>query len=108
MYQVRVRDGIVRYSAYATKEDAQKYLVKRVCNLKGLKSSPRMERIREETHQDVIVDVYACDIITDEFSVQETLLIPQSKEWFENARDLLQNNFFNHKQSLTLITKYLL
>jgi hypothetical protein len=35
MYQVRVRDGIVRYSAYATKEDAQKYLVKRVCNLKG-------------------------------------------------------------------------
>jgi hypothetical protein len=22
MYQVRVRDGIVRYSAYATKEDA--------------------------------------------------------------------------------------
>jgi hypothetical protein len=43
--------------------------------------------------KDVIVDVYACDIITDEFSVQETLLIPQSKEWLENARDLLQNNF---------------
>jgi hypothetical protein len=30
--------------------------------------------------------MYACDIITDEFSVQETLLIPQSVEWLENAR----------------------
>jgi hypothetical protein len=66
-----------------------------------------MGRIREE-HQDVIVDVAFAIYYNREFSVQETLLIPQSKEWLENARDLLQNNFFNHKQSLTLITKYLL
>jgi hypothetical protein len=94
MYQVRVRDGIVRYSAYATKEDAQKYLVKRVCNLKGFEVVTENGKEFVKKHiKDVIVDVYACDIITDEFSVQETLLIPQSKEWLENARDLLQNNF---------------
>jgi hypothetical protein len=77
-------DGIV--SAYATKQDAQKYLVKRVCNLKGFEVvTERREGFVKKHIKDVIVDVYACDIITDEFSVQETLLI-QSVEWLENAR----------------------
>jgi hypothetical protein len=38
--------------------------------------------------KDVIIDIYAADIITDELDVRETLLIPQSKEWFENAKVL--------------------
>jgi hypothetical protein len=38
--------------------------------------------------KDVIIDVYAADIITDELDVRETLLIPQSKEWFKNAKVL--------------------
>jgi hypothetical protein len=44
MYQVRVMDGIVRYSAYATKQDAQKYLVKTRCNLKGFEVVTENER----------------------------------------------------------------
>jgi hypothetical protein len=36
-------------------------------------------------------------IITDEFSVQETLLIPQSVEWLENARIYCQNNFIRQQ-----------
>lgn len=95
MYQVRVRDGIARYSAYATKQDAQKYLVNCIGNLKGFEVVTVNEQEFVEKHiKDVIVDVYACDIITDEFSVQETLLIPQwNTEWVENARTLLQENF---------------
>jgi hypothetical protein len=60
--------------AYATKQDAQKYLVKRVCNLKGFEVVTENEKEFRNTSR-TIVDVYACDIITDEFSVQETLLI---------------------------------
>jgi hypothetical protein len=36
----------------------------------------------------VIIDVYPDSIITDELDVRETLLIPQSKEWFKNAKVL--------------------
>jgi hypothetical protein len=44
--------------------------------------------------KDVIIDVYAADI-TDELDVRETLLIPQSKEWFKNAKVLLNDSFKN-------------
>jgi hypothetical protein len=93
MYQVRVRDGVVRYSAYATREDAQKYLVHRVCNLKGFQVVTENEKDFVQAHlKDVIVDVYACDILTNEFSIEETLLIPQCVEWLENAKIILNRN----------------
>jgi hypothetical protein len=48
-----------------------------------------MGRIREE-HQDVIVDVAFAIYYNREFSVQETLLIPQSKEWRECQRSVTE------------------
>jgi hypothetical protein len=47
--------------AYATKQDAQKYLVKRVCNLKGFEVVTENEGVRRNI-KDVIVDVYARDL----------------------------------------------
>jgi hypothetical protein len=94
MYQVRVRDGVVRYTAYANEKDARKYLVKGVGNLKGFEVVTETESDFAKRHlKDVIIDIYAADIITDELDVRETLLIPQSKEWFENAKVLLNDSF---------------
>jgi hypothetical protein len=86
MYQVRVRDGPVH--CLRQRERRQKYLVK-VSNLKGFEVVTETESDFAKRHlKDVIIDIYAADIITDELDVRETLLIPQSKEWFKNAKVL--------------------
>jgi hypothetical protein len=47
--------------------------------LKGFEVVTEKGGVREETHHKDASDVYASDIITDEFSVQETLLISERR-----------------------------